>query len=125
MILSFSGRISKDGFQFQKFLEPGFAPFPTVSRLFVTPEAAAKMEAGRVAAHVARSDSFGDAAGVLEITRCHIAGESVGRVVGNVNGIVFIFVRDDAKNRAAGQDTAEDPRRSLQLITTVLTLSGR
>src|SRR5208283_718062 len=98
-VLPFSGRIAKDGFQLKEFLESGLAPLAAVTRLFVASKTAPEIHSCAIDVYIARTNSFCHPARALKVSRRHIAWKAIRRVVGNSDRVIFVLIRNDAKNR--------------------------
>src|SRR5262249_21550760 len=95
-------RPAEHGLQLEELLEAGLAPLAPVARLLVAAEAGVEVDLRTVQVHVAGSDPLGDPPGPLEVSGRDVAGEAVGRVVRDPDGVLVAVVGQD------GEDGAED-----------------
>src|SRR5262245_39010119 len=82
----------------EELLEPVAAELTTKARLAVTAERGDGVELAAVDHHAAGPQLAGDPVGPLVVGRPHRAGESVARVVGDVDRIVIVVVRDERQH---------------------------
>src|SRR5580698_9063719 len=91
------GRIAKDGFQFQEFFEASLAPFSTIARLFVSAKATAEIDPAIVDVYIPCPNPLRYFTSPVDIRGCYEPGEAVRTVVRDPDGVVFVFVWQNAK----------------------------
>src|ERR1019366_1550923 len=90
--------VTEDRFQFEEFFQPSLPPFSTVARLFEAPKTTSEVDPRAINMNVAGSNAPGDPACPLPISRGHKPGQSIRGIVRDSDSVVFVFIRDDAKN---------------------------
>src|ERR1035441_6364677 len=98
MAFLFRGRVSQNRLQFQEFFQPSLPPFSAVARLFEAPKTTSEVDPRAIDMNVAGSNTPGDPACPLQISRGHEPGQSIRGIVRDSDSVVFIFIWDDAKN---------------------------
>src|SRR5262245_48436823 len=94
-----SGRlVAEDGLDLEELLEPVLAPLPSVARLLVAPEGSGEVTGSPVDADLTGAQLGRHAARVREVTRMHVAGEAVHRVVRHLDGLGLVAIGHDREH---------------------------
>src|SRR6185436_17417429 len=81
---------SRDRLHLEIFLETVLAPFAAVAGLLVAAERRGAIVRHALQIDVAGADLAADAARAFHGITSHVAGENIGRVVGDLDGVGFI-----------------------------------
>src|SRR5262245_60006954 len=90
---------AEHGLQLEELFEAGLAPLATVARLLVAAEAGGEVRTRAVDVHVAGADLLRHLTGALGIARRDVSGESVQRVVGDLDRLRIALVGQDGEDR--------------------------
>src|ERR1700726_485258 len=93
-------RITKNSLQFKELLQTCLPPFPAVSRLFVAPETTGEVDAGTIDVNISRSNSLRNPVCPLKVSCSNKTTQAIARVIRNSNRVVFVFIRNHAKDRS-------------------------
>jgi len=108
----FRRHIAHDRLQFEELFQPSLPPFSAVARLFEAPKTTSEVDPRAINMNVAGSNTPGDPACPLQISRGHNPGQSIGSIVRDSDSVVFIFIRDDAKSASSRRMLADLPPSS-------------
>ena len=108
----FRRHIAHDRLQFEELFQPSLPPFSAVARLFEAPKTASEVDPRAINMNVAGSNTPGDPACPLQISRGHKPGQSIRGIVRDSDSVGFIFIRDDAKSASSRRMLADLPPSS-------------
>src|SRR5215467_7054929 len=93
------GLISQHRFDLEIFFETEDTMLPAVARLLVAPEGNAPVYWRAIQVDAAGANSFGNTAHAVDVPALDISGETVGRVVGDRDGLVFGVISHHRQHR--------------------------
>src|SRR5438105_7611549 len=114
-----------DGLHFEIFLETVLAPFAAVAGLLVAAERRSAVIRHALQVDVAGAELAGDLAGAVDAAGRDVAGKTVRRVVGDLDGVGFVLGADDGQHRSEDfllrdrhvvGDVGEDGRTDIEAL---------
>ncbi len=90
--------VPKDRLQLKEFFQATFTPLPAIARLLVTSETTGEVHSCSVDVNITGTNSLGNSARSLNISCGDKTGQSVGSIVRDADGVLFVFIGNNAKN---------------------------